>query len=93
MISKLSLSAATLAAAFVFVTLPTSATTIGGLAPLKSVAGQQQSLIEKTHGWHRTCKLGLNGWHKHVPGVGRVQCTNKKDCYYDFFGVQHCTWF
>jgi hypothetical protein len=36
-------------------------------------------LVERTHGWHRTCKRGLNGWHRHVPGVGRIQCTTRRN--------------
>ena len=88
MISKLSLSAAALAAAMFVATLPGSAAGVGGLAPLKSAAEAQQSMVEQAHFWHRTCRRGLNGWHKHVPGVGRVQCTNHK-CYRN----GHCVWY
>ena len=92
MISKLSLSAVTLAAAVALAAIPVSATSVGGLAPLKGVAAGQQSLIEEVHGWHRKCHRGLNGFHKHIPGVGRVQCTNKK-CYTNSYGVTKCVWF
>ncbi len=92
MISKLSLTAATLAAAIFVATLPGSATTVGGLAPLKTIAGAQQSMVEKTFGWHRTCRRGLTDWHKHVPGVGRVTCTTKK-CTVNRLGVRRCRWY
>jgi hypothetical protein len=51
------------------------ATTAGPLGTLKSV-GAAQSSIEQAHFWHRTCRKGLHGYHKHVPGIGRVQCSN-----------------
>ncbi len=92
MISKVTLSAAALAAALFAATLPGSATTVGNLAPLKGITAGQQSMVEETHGWHRKCWRGLNGWHKHVRGVGRVQCTNKK-CTYELFGPTKCVYF
>lgn len=51
-----------------------------------------QSQIEKTHGWHRTCMRGLNGSHKHVRGVGRIQCGTAK-CYVNKFGYKRCKYF
>ena len=48
---------------------------IAATGALKSV-GADQSTVEQAHFWHRTCRKGLNGWHKHVKGIGRVQCTN-----------------
>ena len=78
MISKFSLSAATLAAAFFVATLPGSATTVGSPSLLKGAAAGQQSTVEKAHFWHHKCRWGLNSWHKHVPGVGRVQCICSK---------------
>jgi hypothetical protein len=92
MISKLTLSAATLAAAVFVATLPGSAATLGGLAPLKSIAAEQPSAVEQAHFWHRSCQAGLNGWHKHVKGVGRVQCTNHK-CYIKPNGKERCFWY
>jgi hypothetical protein len=47
-------------------------------APLSllKVASAQSSNVVEAHFWHRKCRRGLNGWHKHVKGIGRVQCTN-----------------
>lgn len=75
MTRKLPLAAAVLAAGLLFTSVPGMATTGASLGALKDV-GAAQSAIDKAHFWHRTCRRGLNGWHKHVPGVGRVQCTN-----------------
>jgi hypothetical protein len=51
-----------------------------------------QSQIEKTHGWHRACHRGLNGWHKHAPGVGRIQCTTAK-CHKNALGYRVCKYY
>jgi len=75
MTRKFLFAAAALAAGFAFATLPGSAATLGSVGAMKDV-GKAQSNVEQTHGWHRTCRRGLNGYHKHVPGIGRVQCTN-----------------
>ena len=91
MISKFKLSAAIAAAGFLAVTLPVSATTIPNLNTVKDAA-QLQSDIQKAHGWHRTCRKGLNGSHKHVKGVGRIQCTTAK-CYTNIFGYKVCDYF
>jgi hypothetical protein len=90
---KTSLCAAALAATVAFAA-PTvnAASPASGLAPLKSI-GLDQSNIEKTHGWHRRCRKGLNGWHRHVKGVGRIQCTTSKNCYTNMFGFRVCDWF
>ncbi|CAA2143593.1 hypothetical protein [Hyphomicrobium sp. ghe19] len=75
MARKLSLVAAMVAVGVLSAASQGIAATGGSLGALKGV-GAAQSSVEKTHGWHRTCRRGLNGWHKHVPGIGRVQCTN-----------------
>lgn len=75
MTRKLSLVAATIAAGVLCAASQGMATTAGSLGALKSV-GVAQSSIEQAHFWHRTCRKGLNGYHKHVRGIGRVQCTN-----------------
>ena len=75
MTRKLSLVAATIAAGLLCAASQGMATTAGPLGALKGV-GAAQSNIEQAHFWHKTCRRGLHGWHKHVPGIGRVQCTN-----------------
>ncbi len=45
------------------------------LSLLKDVSAQSSNVVQ-AHFWHRKCRRGLNGWHKHVKGIGRVQCTN-----------------
>jgi hypothetical protein len=73
---KISLAAASLAAGLLAAALPGVAAGTAPLGALKAV-GAEQSSVEQAHFWHRTCRRGLNGWHKHVPGVGRVECTNR----------------
>ena len=90
--TKFSLSALTIAAGLAFAALPGAATPAANLAPLKQLNLEQSSIVEKTHGWHRKCRRGLNGWHRHVPGVGRVQCTTQRNCYINIFGVKICDW-
>ncbi len=85
---KLTLSAAIVAAGLAAAALPASAASLSSNLNALNGVSAGQSLIEKTHGWHRKCRLGLNGWHKHVKGVGRVQCTNHR-C--DRHG--HCYWY
>lgn len=91
MTSRNIICAAGLAAA-VAIALPAVAAPAGGFAPLKTL-GLSQTHVEKTHGWHRKCRKGLNGWHRHVKGVGRVQCTTAKNCYTNMFGFRVCDWF
>lgn len=43
------------------------------------------------HGWHRTCRHGLTDVHKHVKGVGRVECTTQR-CYTNKWGQKRCSW-
>jgi hypothetical protein len=37
-------------------------------------ASPSGSQILKVHGWHRYCAWGPYGYHRHVPGIGRVPC-------------------
>jgi hypothetical protein len=90
MVRKLPFAAAAIAAGFFLVSAPGMATT-GSLGALKAV-GLQQSNVQKTHGWHRTCRWGIGGYHKHVPGIGRVQCTARK-CWRNSWGIRRCRWF
>ena len=86
--TKIALSVA-VAACLAFAAMPSSA---APLAPLKQLNLEQSTMVEKTHGWHRKCRRGLNGWHRHIRGVGRVQCTTSRNCYYNIFGVKVCDW-
>lgn len=87
------IAGAALAAAFALaVAAPSMAAAPAALAPLKSL-GLEQSNVEKTHGWHRRCRRGFSDWHKHVPGVGRVQCRTARNCYRNWMGNKVCDWF
>lgn len=89
--TKLSLSAIAIAAGLAFAALPALATPAANLSPLKEL-NAAQTMVQKTHGWHRKCRRGLNGFHRHVRGVGRVQCTTSRNCYRNVFGVRVCNW-
>ena len=91
MVSKFSLSAVIAAAGLLAVALPVSAASLPALNLMKDNAAAQ-SQVEKTHGWHRLCRRGLNGWHKHIPGVGRHQCTTGK-CWTNALGYKQCRYF
>ena len=90
MLSKFTLSAAALAATMFIATLPGGAQPASALSQLKAAAAGQ-SMVEKTHGWHRTCRKGFTDVHKHVRGVGRVTCKTRR-CTTDGVGVKHCVW-
>lgn len=81
-----------LAAAFVgAVSTASFAAPLPALSTLKDT-GAAQSQVEQTHGWHRSCQRGLNGWHKHVRGVGRIQCGNAK-CWTNKWGYKRCSYY
>lgn len=80
-----------LAAAAFSASGPATAAPGGALGALKAQTAEQ-SMVEKTHGWHRSCRRGLNGWHRHIPGVGRQQCSSRR-CWTNRWGVRRCTWF
>ncbi len=71
----------------------------GGLSPLKSVT-TQDSLVQKTHGWHSYCSTNRRGWrHRHVRGRGTVSCgryvrprhwRGSRHCYWNHRGVRVC---
>ncbi|MBX9683804.1 MAG: hypothetical protein K2X41_08450 [Hyphomicrobium sp.] len=92
MSSKITLAAVAVAGVALLATAPVFAAPASGLSPLKTI-GANQSIVEETHGWHRQCRKGLNGWHRHVKGVGRVQCTTAKNCYTNVLGFRVCDWF
>lgn len=89
--SGLAMGAIALAAA-AFVTFGGSAMAApgGSLSAIKSIA-TSQTMVEKTHGWHRTCRRGLSDVHRHIKGVGRATCSSRR-CWKNRFGVRRCTW-
>ena len=90
--SKIALGVAAIIAAGLFaVSAPSSAAPAAGFGPLKTLS-LEQSVVEKTHGWHRKCRKGLNGSHKHARGAGRIQCTTAK-CHVNVFGYKVCEYF
>lgn len=92
MLSKVTLTAAAGAVALMLAASTGIAAPGANLAPLKTIAANQ-SIVEQTHGWHRKCRKGVSGWHRHVKGVGRIQCTTAKNCYTNVFGFRVCDWF
>lgn len=85
----LAVGAAAVAAAFA---VSVSATSVA--APLPNISTLKdgfaaQSQIEQAHFWHRKCRRGLNGWHKHIKGVGRTQCTTMR-CWRNNLGRRVC---
>ncbi len=91
MTRKLPFVAAALAAGLLLVSAPGMATTAGSLGVLKGVGAVQSSAVDKT-AWGSRCRWGFGGYHKWVPGVGRVQCTARK-CWRNSWGIRRCRWF
>ncbi len=89
---KLSLAAASLAAGLLIATMPGMAAGTASISALKDVAAGQPSGIEKTLWGSEKCHWGLGGYHKYVPGVGRIQCTARK-CWKNSLGFRRCKWF
>ncbi len=92
MARKLPLAAAAFFAGLLFTSAPgMAATTSVSLGALKSVGAAQSSAVEKA-AWGSRCRWGIGGYHKWVPGVGRVQCTARK-CWRNSWGIRRCRWF
>ncbi len=88
--SRIALGVAAIAAAGLFAfSAPSSAA--AGFGPLKTLS-LEQSLIEKTHGWHRRCRKGWSDWHKHVRGVGRITCGTRR-CFKNNWGGMSCRYY
>jgi hypothetical protein len=67
------------------------------LSPRAAAALQADSLAQKVHFGHRSCELGVYGWHRHVGPYGvRVSCWPRARyqhrCFVDRFGYRHCWW-
>ena len=83
---------ATIAAAIlVSATAQLSAAPAAGFSPLKALS-LEQSMVEKTHGWHRRCRKGWSDWHKHVRGVGRITCSTRR-CFKNNWGGTSCRYY
>ncbi len=90
--SRIALGVAAIAAAGLFaISAPSSAAPAAGFGPLKTLA-LEQSVVEKTHGWHRRCRKGWSDWHKHVRGVGRITCTTRR-CFKNNWGGTSCRYY
>jgi hypothetical protein len=63
-----------------------------GLTQMPLTALADAMPVHQTHGWHRSCRRGLNGWHRHVRGVGRIQCTTRR-CSRNQYGRMVCRYF
>ena len=88
---NVSFAAAAIAAGLVFVSTPGIANTTVSVGSLKGVAASQGEAVQKVGYWNR-CRWGIGGYHKWVPGVGRVQCTARK-CWRNSWGVRRCHWY
>lgn len=61
------------AAALAAIGLSAGAASAAPLAPSQGPAADS-SLIEKVHGYHRSCQLGPGGWHYHPRRGVRLTC-------------------
>jgi Spy/CpxP family protein refolding chaperone len=63
------------------------------LSPLKNAG--TESLVQKTHGWHRGC-VWWRGWsHRHLRNGRAVSCRiwkPRRHCYVNRRGVRVCVW-
>lgn len=85
----LAVGATAIAAAFaVSVSTMSVAAPLPNLSTLKADISAQSD-VEQAHFWHRRCRRGLNGWHKHIKGVGRTQCTTMR-CWKNSLGRRVC---
>jgi len=89
---KLSLAAASLSAGLLIAAIPSLAAGTSSIAALKDTAAAQPSGVLKTLWGSEKCHWGIGGYHKYVPGVGRIQCTARK-CWKNSFGFRRCKWF
>jgi hypothetical protein len=88
---KLTLTAAFATAGLLAASFSATAAPLPNLSVLNQTAAAQ-SQIDQVHFAHRSCRKGLNGSHKHVKGVGRIQCTTAK-CQVNVFGYKVCEYY
>ncbi|WP_409561651.1 hypothetical protein RLW55_04715 [Hyphomicrobium sp. B1] len=91
MTTKFSFAAMVIAAGLMFASGPSIANTSVAVGSLKTVAAAQGTTVQKVGYWNR-CRWGIGGYHKWVPGVGRVQCTARK-CWRNSWGIRRCRWY
>jgi hypothetical protein len=91
MTGKLSFAASALAAGLLFVGMSGMAASAASLGALKDGASSHATFVEKA-GWNSRCHWGIGGYHKWIPGVGRVQCTARK-CWRNSWGIRRCRWY
>ncbi len=91
MIGRLSFAAAAISVGVLLASTSGMATTGASFGALKGAGATQSSAVEKT-AWANRCRWGIGGYHKWVPGVGRVQCTARK-CWRNSWGIRRCRWF
>ena len=89
--SGFAVGAAIAAAILVSATAQLSAAPAAGFSTLKGLS-LEQSMVEKTHGWHRRCRKGWSDWHKHVRGVGRITCSTRR-CFKTNWGGTSCRYY
>ncbi len=92
MTRKFSFAAATLAAGLLFASASGMATTCGDRSVLLRASARRNPMSRRHMAGIGPARRGLNGYHKHVPGVGRVQCTAHK-CWTNSWGIRRCRWF
>jgi hypothetical protein len=72
-----------------------SAMAAGGLT---GIGAQDDGLVVKVHGCHRSCEWGIGrGWHRHIgPACVPVWCAPQAKqpfrCWVGRFGQRHCLW-
>lgn len=91
MTGKASIAASVLAAGLLLVSTSGMAATGTSLGALKGSVSTQSSAVE-TVGWNSRCHWGIGGYHKWIPGVGRVQCTARR-CWRNSWGIRRCRWY
>jgi hypothetical protein len=53
-----------------------SALPLAGSAP--SAAPEESLVVQIHNGFHRSCELGVRGWHYNTPRDGRVDCRPRR---------------
>lgn len=74
-----------------------SLSTAEAFTPGNTATAAPESLMQKTHFRHRSCELGVYGWHRHVgPHGWRVACwpraRHPHRCWIGRHGHRHCWW-
>ncbi|MBS0235125.1 MAG: hypothetical protein JSR99_16785 [Proteobacteria bacterium] len=91
MAGKIAFAASAFAAALLFAGtsgMAASGTSLGALKDATSLRGTSVTTV----GWNSRCHWGIGGYHKWIPGVGRVQCTARR-CWRNSWGVRRCRWY